>query len=82
MRTKIYFALSMDDFTFTHWAEMKNSKKILHSPQGTVIMKRPSNSTIKVCKKIKQVFGLGQNMLYQIVSLKAWFAIISFIKSI
>lgn len=67
---EIYFALSMDDFTFTHWAEMKNRKKILLSPQGTTIMKKPSNSTIKVCKKIKQVFGLGQNMLYQIVSLK------------
>jgi len=67
---EIYFILSMDDFTFTHWAEMENDKKILRSSQGTVIMKKPSSSTIKLCKAIKQVFGLGQNMLYQIVSLE------------
>lgn len=66
---EIYFALSMDDFTFTHWAEMENDKKVLLSPHSTVIMKKPSPSTIKLSKSIKAVFGLGQNMLYQLVSL-------------
>ena len=32
-------------------------------------MKKPSLSTIKLSKSIKAVFGLGQNMLYQLVSL-------------
>ena len=40
----IYFALSMDDFTFTHWAEMENDKKVLLSPHSTVIMKKQQNS--------------------------------------
>ena len=66
---EIYFALSMDAFTFTHWAEMENDKKVLLSPHSTVIMKKPSLSTIKLSKSIKAVFGLGQNMLYQLVSL-------------
>ena len=36
-------------------------------------MKKPSDSTIKKCKRMKRVFGLGEGMLYQIVSLKAGF---------
>ena len=67
---EIYFALSMDDFTFTHWTEMKNERSILRSPQGTPITKKPSLSTIKEAQPIKTVFGLGENLLYQVVSLK------------
>jgi hypothetical protein len=65
----IYFALAMDDFTYTHWAEMESSKKIKMSPQGTPIMKKPSDSSIKKAKVVKRVFGMGHKMLYQIVSL-------------
>ncbi len=68
---QIYFALTMDDFTFTHWAEMKDDKNVLHSLQGGLVMKKPSNSTVKKSKRVKKVFGLGENMLYQIVSLKS-----------
>ena len=65
----VYFALAMDDFTYTHWAEMESSKKIKTSSQGTAIMKKPSNSSIQKAKKVKMTFGMGFNMLYQIVSL-------------
>ena len=65
----VYFALAMDDFTYTHWAEMESSKKIKMSPQGTPIMKKPSDSSIKKAKVVKRVFGMGHKMLYQIVSL-------------
>jgi len=66
----IYFSIQMDDFSFSHWAEMENDRNILHSPQGTTIMKRPSPTTVKKAEHIKKVFGLGENMLYQIVSLE------------
>lgn len=67
---EVYFALSMDDFTFTHWAEMENEEKVLKSWHGTTIIKCPSPSTIKKSNKIKRLFGLGGKMLYQIVSLE------------
>ena len=66
----IYFALQMDDFSFSHWAEMENDRKILLSPHGKTIMKRPSPTTINKAKFVKKVFGLGENMLYQVVSLE------------
>jgi len=66
----VYFALEMDDFTFTHWAEMESEKKIKTSPQGTAIMKKPSNSSIKQSNTVKRMFGMGFKMLYQIVSLR------------
>ena len=68
---EIYFALSMDDFNFTHWTEMKNERSILRSPQGTPITKKPSSSTMGKATYLKTVFGLGENLLYQIVSLES-----------
>ena len=67
--SEVYFALTMDDFTYTHWAEMENEKKIKTSSQGTAIMKKPSNSSIQKAKKVKRIFGMGFKMLYQIVCL-------------
>ena len=66
----IYFSLTMDDFTYTHWAEMEDMKEIKTSPQGTPIMKKPSDSSMRRAKSVKKIFGLGQNMLYQIVSVE------------
>ena len=66
----IYFALTMDDFTFTHWTEMQDQNSIKTSPQGTAITKKPSDSSIKKAKRVKKTYLGKQRMLYQIVSLE------------
>jgi hypothetical protein len=65
----IYFALTMDDFTYTHWAEMEDEKKIKKSPHGALVMKKPSTSSIRKAKAVKTSFFAPEKMLYQIVSL-------------
>ena len=65
----IYFALSMDDFSFSFWAEMENEKRVMIS-DGSLVLKKPSSTTIKSSKFVKTVFGMGNNLLYQIVALE------------
>jgi len=66
----IYFALKMDGFNYTHWSEMESEYLIKTTPANTPILKTPSDSSIKRAKRVKLSFGLGQKMLYQIVSLE------------
>ena len=66
----IYFALKMDDFTYTHWTEMKDKRNIKTSSQGTPITKKPSDSSIKKAKMVTKAYLGKQRMLYQIVSLE------------
>ena len=67
--SQIYFALTMDDFTYTHWAEMNDKNTVSESPHSKRIIKKPSISSIKNAKVVKTAFLPKSKMLYQIVSL-------------
>lgn len=69
----IYFALTMDDWSFGHWTEMKDIQNLSVSNGGNWIMKNPSEKTKRTIDKIILNFGkMGRltNMLFGIVSCK------------
>tara|TARA_R110000824_G_scaffold196955_1_gene380221 strand:- start:216 stop:1028 length:813 start_codon:yes stop_codon:yes gene_type:complete len=66
----LYFILKMDDYTYTHWAEMKTRHSIIHSPNGSRILKKPSEKVKKSAKKLELKL-LQDKMLYQIVETQA-----------
>ena len=68
----IYFALQMNDYGFTHWAEMSSFGTILgikHSKQGKRVLKTPSN-VVKKCAEHREL-KMMDNILYQIVKTQA-----------
>jgi hypothetical protein len=65
----IYFALKMDDYSYTHWVEMKGETAVAKSVGKKMITKKPSSSCIKKAKRGKMVFGLGANILFQMATL-------------
>ena len=67
--SEIYFALKMDSFSYTHWAEMEDKNTIKKSPHGSRIMKKPSDSSVKKAKVVKNSYLPEDKMLYQIISL-------------
>jgi len=69
----IYFALTMDDWSFAHWTEMNDIKNLSMSKGGNWIMKKPSYSTRNTAEKIILNFskmGRPKDMLFGIVSCK------------
>jgi hypothetical protein len=69
----IYFAVKMDDWSFSHWTEMDSIKNLSISKGGQWIMKKPSDSTKRTTDKIILNFGkMGRptEMLFGIVSCK------------
>lgn len=70
---KIYFAITMDDWSFSHWTEMKDIQNLSMSKGGNWIMKKPSDSTKRTTDKIILNFGKmgrSKDMLFGIVSCK------------
>ena len=69
----IYFAVKMNNWTFSHWAEMKDIKTLSMSNGGNKIMKKPSDATKRGADKVTLHFGKvghSKDILYGIVSCK------------
>jgi len=61
----IYFVLEMNDYNFTHWAEMESKRGIKHSAFGKRVLKTPS-ARVRA-NAIKQDWIMADRVLYQIV---------------